>query len=212
MLKKTSGTTYKKIIKSLVKFEVERIEKLLEQVERQNKRDQLYLEKEFEGLSRNQFESDYDYKSYMDTFSDDVYLLNDVKILSEQLAIISLHKLVEIRTVYEVSFHITSEEIKKQLHRIDIMKSELRKLGVQLNSIKYFKEMDELRLINNCIKHSGVANKGLLKYGWQVGDKFENLTKKIDGFKKIVPEFIYDFVERLETVPLRPSHIKSRTK
>lgn len=44
-----------------------------------------------------------------------------------------------------------------------------------MTKIKKFKLIDELRLIDNAIKHSGEVTQELTTYGWKIGEKFESL-------------------------------------
>lgn len=91
-------------------------------------------------------------------------------------------------------------ERKKGLYKIENLKSALDKLGIKLADIEHYKLIDELRLINNAIKHSGKADLQLQKYGWEVNDKFENLEKKGSLFTEFVPKYLIEVMKHLDGV------------
>lgn len=107
-----TSSFYFKIVKSIIDFEIERIERLLTQVETQTKKDKRDLNKIFDGISKDKFESDFDYDSYVVSLSDENCFLNNVNALAYQLAIISLYRLVEITSVREVSRFVKNRKKK----------------------------------------------------------------------------------------------------
>ncbi len=65
------------------------------------------------------------------------------------------------------------------------------KKGCDIKTLAGYSEFDELRLINNCIKHNGVVDKKLSGYSnWNEGDKLSKLYFSYNRLKNGVNDFI----------------------
>ena len=109
--------------------------------------------------------------------------LKDVLDLMYELAIIALYKKVEITTkkAIRICFHDIEQ---KKLYRIDFLKKQLKDKGIDIEAFTNYKAMNELRLINNCIKHSGWVDDKLAAYNdWIEGKPLNYVeeTEKSDG-------------------------------
>ena len=124
---------------------------------------------------------------------DDQYsLINEVNKLSNELLIIALYRLVELHTKDVIKWHFTSIDTSG-FYNVKIMEKILLSKGIKLNSIKSYAEFDELRALNNAIKHNGVASDELKIYGWVVGESLDNLS---EVFERLVPK-INEYIDEL---------------
>lgn len=72
------------------------------------------------------------------------------------------------------------------------------KLGLDLNTLKGYASFDELRLINNGIKHSGLVSDDLAKYpNWKKGAKIVGFDESYQRVKNDVREFVFDFRDKV---------------
>ncbi|MDC8443625.1 hypothetical protein JJO83_13095 [Halomonas aquamarina] len=115
---------------------------------------------------------------------DDAYEAELIRQTSEEMVIIALYKTVEIATKRMLaSSGLFSESEVRSFFRI----KELKRLAGQrvdrLEEIPGFYSYDELRCINNCIKHSGKVDDELSRFPrWGKGEKGKSLT----SFGKII--------------------------
>lgn len=108
---------------------------------------------------------------------DQVEALKDVVNLTYELAIIALYKKVEITTKKAIKILDPNIE-QKNLYRIDFLKQQLKNQGINIATFTNYKAMNELRILNNCIKHSGLVNNELAEYnGWIEGKSLNHIEK-----------------------------------
>lgn len=102
--------------------------------------------------------------------------------LTDELCILALYKKLEIKTAKLLKAFYPKLDASK-LHKIDYLK---KKLGFDITMLSGYPSMDELRLINNAIKHAGVVSQPLAnKYPtWVAGDPLINLD---EAFQRLAP-------------------------
>ena len=140
--------------------------------------------------------------------------LASLKIL-EELSILSLQKHIEITltnlliTKYHYELIITSESEKdnnkriqaktklsrkkRSLHKFENIKNILNENDIDMTSIKYFEEYNELRNLGNAIKHSGKVTKDLSDFSdWNIDEEisYDKLKKAHDKLSIIMVKFI----------------------
>jgi len=193
-----SGLSYARLIESLARMEIEKVELFIENSKAQFQKKNIEIDQAFSSISRSQFLSDFDFNSYVDTFADEAYMLKEVLNLSEQLAVVALYRIVEIRTTTALSMFGNKAKQKKRIFKSNEITNVLKSdFGIKMSLLKHYNVIDELRLINNTIKHSGEVSKQLYKYGWNQNDKLEISSTKLENFINKIPEYIYDFVDKL---------------
>lgn len=134
---------------------------------------------------------DLDPEDASDLAEGDRYFLDEMLKLASQLAIIALYRIVELNSKSIVKSALPNVDPKK-FSRIDELSKLLAKeLGVDLKQVPYFGSIDELRLVNNAIKHEGKVDEDLAKYpGWTKGDELVNIDAAFERLVKDVPKYI----------------------
>ena len=89
---------YPRIFKTSSQLEIETIEKMLEQIKIQNLNEEEKLKKLYEGVKSEKFFSNHDYETYLDSLSDNKYILDEVYSLSLLLSIVALYRIIEKST------------------------------------------------------------------------------------------------------------------
>jgi len=150
------------------------------------------LQNTYESLNVEQFECEQDLESYQDILSDDFWQLDEVHNLGESLAIVGLYRLVEshLRGIVKVTFPLLGEKKKAKLIRGESSEIDCR-------SLAGFKAIDELRLINNSIKHNDSKANDELATAYPVWVKekhMENLGAHYDRLKPDVIAYMKAFV------------------
>jgi hypothetical protein len=126
--------------------------------------------------------------------ADDRWVLEEVRDLSSQLAIVSLYRVVELTTQRILGWRYKKPNELRGLYKFDAMKERLRKdLGLRLCSLAGYAEVNELRCLNNAIKHEGRVSKELgnaAPLRWTKGDPLGDLSGHFDRFTAAIPPYI----------------------
>lgn len=141
---------------------------------------------------------DSDEKNRMiDFLVEDVSIMDDIRIIGEELAIIGLYKSIEI--AIKKSIKLTGKFSKKkleELHKIEKFIEYFKDINIDVESIEGFNSFNELRLLNNCLKHSGFISKALMNVNpslWKKGEKIDNSA---ETFSRLLYPSI-DFLKEL---------------
>jgi hypothetical protein len=86
--------------------------------------------------------------------ADDLYELEVISKLADQLAIVALHRVVEIHTSKILS-HKFGAAAGRTASYIGRLTSFLRQHSINVKHIPHYRAVNELRLLNTAIKHAG---------------------------------------------------------
>ncbi|WP_273818154.1 hypothetical protein [Providencia rettgeri] len=91
--------------------------------------------------------------------SDELYSAHKAKMLSTELAIIGLYKTLEIqiKTAASISKLFSKSQIEELSNHLSLIEI-FNEKDINIKSIDFYHKFNELRLINNCIKHEGKVN------------------------------------------------------
>lgn len=157
------------------------------------------LEEEERNLCSEQFEDTLDIVGYRDHLGDLAASVFATKALGDELSIIALYKKVEVHT---------GRIVKKKVPMAATVNlsnfKQLCKLLPYIKTLDGFAGFNELRLLNNSIKHEGKVSLELATEfpQWTQGAKLSELDK---AFQRLLPEvkkYVADLAERLyDTAP-----------
>jgi hypothetical protein len=155
------------------------------------KREQL-LEADSLSKTEDKFENREDFDEYRMALGDQWFLVSETRKLASELCIVALYKQIEIHTKRVVKRNFPSINGKALS---DITK--LREaLPFTIECLPNFAAFDELRLINNSIKHVGKVSAQLARKFpvWQAGNELKDSTVVI--WSSHIEEFIsiYDIL------------------
>lgn len=161
------------------------------------------IEKEFSSLTPDQFEDQFHMEMYKSHLDGEFYLLDEVEKLANELAIVGLYKNVEIHTKRVVKRNIPTVN-EKQLFKVDRLK---KALPFKLENIDEYKAFDELRLINNSVKHNAVVNKDLAQAfpSWKEGEELLELDKHYERLLPKIKKYILSLVDEIMRHPQIPN-------
>jgi len=132
--------------------------------------------------------------------ADDFAELDTVTRLSDQLAIVALYRVVELTTGRMIA-HEFGRAAQRQASDIgkvaDLLKNQK---GIDLKAVPHYHAIDELRLLNNAIKHEGKVTKPLADAfpRWTEGADLTGLDKAYDRLRPKVPPYIFRLAERMK--------------
>ena len=174
------------------RFETETLDEFRDHLEASLRRRQKSLDEEYSSLTVEQFEDPRDIEGYRMHLDDQMAFSVDVQHLADELSILALYKQVElhIKRITKKNFPNINE---KELFNIGTLK---KALPFDLEALPDFQAFDELRLINNAIKHEGKVSEELARKfkSWNEGNKLENLgavyTRLLPSVKSYVKSFV----------------------
>jgi hypothetical protein len=145
-------------------------------------------------LSTNQ-----DYKeSVLVGIENDHYYLEESVKLSHRLAIVALYIKMELRikAICRLAF---PELDVTPLYRIHYLKNKLKHRRVKIKDLPSYVSFDELRCINNAIKHGGVVGDELAKYsGWSLGEELKELYASYIRLAPGCASFISELIDAIK--------------
>lgn len=127
---------------------------------------------------------------------------NAVKELGHQLSIIALYKKIESKTSKIIKKQIPSVYSKK-LHRFPELRSVLSSsFNIKIENLKGFKSFNELRLLNNSIKHGGEVSKELAD-SYPIWGVVDSEIKSVSGaYERLLPgveDYMCDLISQIYT-------------
>jgi len=143
-------------------------------------------------LTKSRSDVKSDFQLATEQVEDKCYMLDEVKKLANELSILALYKKIEIHTRDAVNHHILSIDQRK-LSNINDLKSSL---PFVLESVDEYSAFNELRLLNNSIKHNGEVSEKLSKnfQSWKKGEELYDLDKAYNRLKPKVKIYIESLV------------------
>jgi soluble cytochrome b562 len=156
------------------------------------------LEKEIKNQSPDKVEDPRDLNDYRDYLEERIMYLYATKVLGDELSIIALYKKIEIHTNRIIKRKFPTRDAKK-LSDIKYLKD---KLQLDIKTVEGYSSLNELRLINNSIKHEGKVSAELAKQfpSWKEGAKLSDLDL---SYKRLLPgvnQYVKDLVEKLYAI------------
>lgn len=131
--------------------------------------------------------------------AEDLWELDRISELADQLSIVGLYRVAEINTARMLG-HGFGKAAMKNASSLDNLTKFLKQNHVTLASVPHFRAIDELRLLNNAVKHDGrVTGRLSQKYrSWKEGGKLEGLGKAYERLRPKVPAYIFRLAQRLK--------------
>ena len=190
-----------------VEFEIENLKEMVSSLELNLNGLRDGIKTEIKEASPKQYDSEHDYLSHMDSLNDEIVQLKEVEDISKKLAAIGLYMIVEnvTKNIFKWLYHDLDERTKKKkirvLHRWDVLKKELYNFcALDLSDVSEYSVVDELRCLNNVIKHSGYVNEKLSSFSnWQndLGKEIDTEKIDLDKFCESIPKYIHDLAEKI---------------
>ncbi|MEO7418465.1 MAG: hypothetical protein ABI163_15500 [Thermoanaerobaculia bacterium] len=128
---------------------------------------------------------------YADLLADDRYFLDEVLSLADQLAIIALYRIVEFNVKSLMGHVLPGVSSRKYSSIMGLHEVLNNSFNIDLNQVPFYHSMNELRLINNAIKHEGVVDAELAAYpAWTQGGDLVGLDTAFERLAPDVPKYI----------------------
>ena len=155
-----------------------------------------------------QYESEYDYSSHLDSLNDELLQLENIKGISKKLLVVGLHMVIENshKRLFKWLYHQFDGEIRdkklQELHKWRVLKSELVAVcNTALTDVCGYSVIDELRCLSNAIKHGGYVKGEISKFPkWKADLNKEINADKInlEEYYANIPVYIRDLVGKVK--------------
>lgn len=130
---------------------------------------------------------------------EELHELEEVFSYGEFLLILGLYRVVEL-TSKNIFKRYSSVPSDQKLTSIKNQKNIFNRItSRKLENLNNFKSIDELRQLNNCIKHSGKVDKKLSENfpRWKKGNEIKNVSETYERLKPKVPEYLFNLSKSL---------------
>lgn len=185
-------SSWEQVIKNFDRrLEHEEIDEFLDHLNASIKHRIKRLEDDYKNLTVDFVEDPRDLDAYRDHLGELIASTYAAKALGDELSIIALYKKVETKTVNIVKRHLPSVAHKK----LFTFKSLCEELPFDIKTLNGFTSFNELRLLNNSIKHAACVSLELADNFplWVSGAELERLdiafVRLLPGVKTYVSEF-----------------------
>jgi hypothetical protein len=128
----------------------------------------------------------------LSSLGDDLFIAELTTELAGEMMIVALYKTVEIsiKKMAKGSGLFTDKQIAS-FYKAGELRKVLKNKVCDLKALPKYAQYDELRCINNSVKHSGVANNELAQYpGWKKGQKLNELHIHYGRLRNDVDSFV----------------------
>lgn len=180
-------------------FDYDEITELIEGLQAHTRRKAIDLSSLYDQAEQDpELDRNQEYKDWvLGGIENDNFTLDESVRLAYQLAVVALYMKMELRI--KRACRIAYREIKpEQLYKLHYLEKELQRRRIKIRDLPHFSSFDELRCINNDIKHGGVVGKELAKYpGWKLGDNLSNIDA---AYERIAPDcrsFIFELIRAM---------------
>lgn len=135
-----------------------------------------------------------------DQYSDAYGEIESVSHLNSELAVIALWRCVELSRRRVIGNTLGTEAAKDSAYNSKIA-SALRRIDIRETTIQRAEDVDELRCLNNAIKHDGYVSSQLAKFPhWknEKGEELSNLDSVIPRLREAADAYIEDLMHKAD--------------
>lgn len=129
----------------------------------------------------------------LEFYADEAYVLDSIRTLVAELRVIGLYRVVELNAAKMIDSRFGSGVAQReQTHKFHRLRHFLRsEVGTDIAQLPDYPAVDELRCLNNAVKHAGVVSAELAKYSnWRKGEELDNLDSVLSRLQPSVPIFL----------------------
>lgn len=136
---------------------------------------------------------------YAEVLGDEKQVLDEIQDLADEMAIIGLYRIVELN-LKKLALHLYTSGNRPELRNTGAVRSKLKSdYNLDINNIYNFDEVNELRVLNNAIKHQREVTEELAEFGgWTEGDSLKNLDDAFNRLKPAVQEYLENFGREID--------------
>jgi len=176
----------------LVQFRVSNVDELRKQI-----RGMIHSERR--RLERSAQEEGDD--ELLEGIQDDLAVLDEMVETADQLTFVGLYRVVELRLKALLNRFVANPEDLEKVFKFKQLTNLLKnQFSIDIADLQGFKAINEIRLINNSVKHDGKVGRELADtFGhWRKGDPLNGLEP---AFKRLSPRVFFFFKDLAKKLP-----------
>lgn len=149
-------------------------------------------------MNVDEFEDYGSFSDYAEFLEDNQNILDEIKKLSSHLIIVALYRIVELSTQKQIK-RLYPSGVPRTMYRWDKLKEKLLSdHNINLETVQNYSIIDELRLLNNSVKHSGTVSQTLASYpNWTENEELGNIVDDYERISKAVPIYLSDLLGKI---------------
>jgi hypothetical protein len=130
--------------------------------------------------------------------ADELSELDIVARLGDELSIVALYSVVEL-TTGSLLAHEFGKGARRDASNVCKLSRRLERNGTDLKTVPHYRAINELRLLNNAVKHAGRVTKELAENypRWKEGGELTGLDRAYKRLRPKVPAYIFRLAERM---------------
>ncbi|WP_395280337.1 hypothetical protein [Klebsiella variicola] len=177
------------------KLEHEQIDEILSIVNNATELKINELNKEYNELTEEMFVHPSDIDSYRDMLYENMVEIENLKMIAEEIAIMSLYKNMEVK-ISNIVERLAPHNLKRNFTQT------LNSIVTNLKEIDGYDSYNELRLINNAIKHEGRVTDELTKNypHWIKEKELKNMREAYDRLLPGAKVFLRNIAMHIYTI------------
>jgi hypothetical protein len=155
-------------------------------------------------ISADQQIEDEEREYMLSSLGDELFIAEVTTELAGEMMVVALYKTIEIAIKKMTSAcELFTKTQLASFYRITELKKQLKMKVVDIETLAHYKAYDELRCINNAIKHSGVVGADLAAYpGFKKGERLSDLHTHYYRLRSDVDRFLLSLqAEIIKAIP-----------
>ena len=136
-----------------------------------------------------------------DILDEDDYLANIFENNTYNMALVFLY--TECEKTMKYQYRVIGDRKTKSMFKWDNILSLFKEKGIDFKTNSHFNKLNEIRIINNCIKHNGYPDVELCKINstrWKPSEKIKITKSELDTFYDEARNFFDELVIKIENV------------
>ncbi|MEE3936555.1 hypothetical protein V2I59_05600 [Pseudomonas viridiflava] len=190
------GSSFESVLRNFsIRVGAEALEEFRSHLNRSIEKSKIALQDRYSSLVDDEFECPEDREHFEGALSDEAWQLLQIKYLGDSLAIVGLYRLAETQLTKAI---IANHRSMDEKVRAAVMAGKTK--FVKPRKLSGYSAMNELRLINNSVKHddSKVTPQLARAYrSWKLGERMEDLDAHYDRLKPGVLIYVKEFISAI---------------
>lgn len=133
---------------------------------------------------------------YLESLADDAWQVEQSIELAEELCIVALYRIIEHKTGHVLRMRFPDENVPWQWDKLGPW---LRKRGIEHQGVPHYRAANEIRLLNNAIKHTGAVSAPLAENfkRWKLREPLGNLDAAYLRLAPLAPRYLERLAQRV---------------
>jgi len=197
------STRHNQFLLSTIGYDIALLKNLKREVSINFETANIELKHRFEKIKQDQ---DIDIEQLEDHYYSEISIKDSMLLLLAEYLIIGLYKITEQTARRILQPYYGEKKVNDMFKNFDELPKTLKKDGINLINLDNFTEINELRMLNNAIKHQGEVTDELINnfsgynknQSWEIEGSINNISSKFDTINDKPSKFLENLAEEVE--------------